>query len=160
MSATTLLVGTRKGAWTIGSDEARHAWTCSEPMFLGHVIQHVVADPRDGSAHERVTRSRSTAAKSRRSVTNTVELQTLSSPLPAVMSPSRFIAKLKPCGSPVRRCCSQAAAEHAIEELLVAVRQLGADDRPDGPNVASGRGLFGSVVRVVFRDLTLRALFA
>lgn len=49
MSATTLLVGTRKGAWTIGSDEARHTWTCSEPAFLGHVIQHVVADPRDGS---------------------------------------------------------------------------------------------------------------
>jgi len=31
-----------------------------------------------------------------------------------------------------------AAAEHAIEELLVAVRQLGADDGPGGPNVSSG----------------------
>lgn len=31
-----------------------------------------------------------------------------------------------------------AAAEHAIEELLVAVRQLGADDGPDGPSVSSG----------------------
>lgn len=31
-----------------------------------------------------------------------------------------------------------AAAEHAIEELLVAVRQLGADDGPDGPGVSSG----------------------
>lgn len=31
-----------------------------------------------------------------------------------------------------------AAAEHAIEELLVAVRRLRTDDVPDGPSVSSG----------------------
>ena len=49
MSPTTLLVGTRKGAWILGSDDGREAWSRSEPAFLGHIIQHVVADPRDGT---------------------------------------------------------------------------------------------------------------
>jgi photosystem II stability/assembly factor-like uncharacterized protein len=43
-----LFLGTRKGAWTISGDAARGRWQVSEPEFLGHVIQHVVADPRDG----------------------------------------------------------------------------------------------------------------
>ena len=44
----TLRVGTRKGAWTLTSDTSgRDAWTLSEPTMLGHVIQHVMADPRD-----------------------------------------------------------------------------------------------------------------
>jgi photosystem II stability/assembly factor-like uncharacterized protein len=42
-----LLVGTRKGAFTLAADGARGTWTVSEPMFLGHVIQHAVLDPRD-----------------------------------------------------------------------------------------------------------------
>src|SRR5829696_6396843 len=48
---TTLRLGTRKGAWTLtssGADSAeRDGWELSEPTMLGHVIQHVMADPRD-----------------------------------------------------------------------------------------------------------------
>jgi photosystem II stability/assembly factor-like uncharacterized protein len=43
-----LLVGTRKGAWLIAGDQARKAWAMAGPMFLGHIIQHVVHDPRPG----------------------------------------------------------------------------------------------------------------
>jgi photosystem II stability/assembly factor-like uncharacterized protein len=43
-----LLVGTRKGAWLLTSDHDRQTWKVSEPHFLGHVIQHLVLDPRDG----------------------------------------------------------------------------------------------------------------
>ena len=46
----TLRVGTRKGAWTLTSDSSgRDEWKLSEPTMLGHVIQHVMADPRDPS---------------------------------------------------------------------------------------------------------------
>ncbi|MEK7763320.1 MAG: glycosyl hydrolase [Nitrospirota bacterium] len=45
--AVTLLIGTRKGAFTLKSDQARRTWKVSPPMFLGHIIHHVVADPRD-----------------------------------------------------------------------------------------------------------------
>jgi photosystem II stability/assembly factor-like uncharacterized protein len=48
---TRLFVGTRKGVWTLVSDRERGRWELSEPMFLGHVVQHVMADPR---APERV----------------------------------------------------------------------------------------------------------
>jgi photosystem II stability/assembly factor-like uncharacterized protein len=44
----TLLVGTRKGAWILASDSKRQAWAMAGPMFLGHIIQHLVLDPRDG----------------------------------------------------------------------------------------------------------------
>ena len=44
-----LLVGTRKGAWILASDGARATWAAAGPMFLGHIIQHVVLDPRDGA---------------------------------------------------------------------------------------------------------------
>jgi photosystem II stability/assembly factor-like uncharacterized protein len=43
-----LLLGTRKGAWIISGDAERRSWRASDPMFLGHVIQHAVLDPRDG----------------------------------------------------------------------------------------------------------------
>ena len=43
----TLLVATRKGLWTMTSDEARGRWALSGPKFLGHGLHHVVADPRD-----------------------------------------------------------------------------------------------------------------
>ncbi len=46
---TTLLVGTRKGIWTLESDADRVTWQQSEPHFLGHIAQHVMRDPRDGS---------------------------------------------------------------------------------------------------------------
>ncbi len=49
MAETTLLVGTRKGAWTLESEAGRSTWRLSEPAFLGHILWHGVADPRDGT---------------------------------------------------------------------------------------------------------------
>jgi photosystem II stability/assembly factor-like uncharacterized protein len=43
-----LLVGTRKGVFLVTGDPDRTTWSVSEPMFLGHIAQHVVLDPRDG----------------------------------------------------------------------------------------------------------------
>ena len=42
-----LLVGTRKGAWLLSADVERGSWTATEPMFLGHIVHHLVLDPRD-----------------------------------------------------------------------------------------------------------------
>jgi hypothetical protein len=42
-----LLVATRKGAWLYHGDGARRAWRVDGPHFLGHVVSHVVLDPRD-----------------------------------------------------------------------------------------------------------------
>lgn len=47
LDGTVLLVGTRKGAWLLASDAARRHWAVAGPMFLGHIIQHLVLDPRD-----------------------------------------------------------------------------------------------------------------
>ena len=44
---TTLLLGTRKGFWSLSSDDARQKWSMEGPSFLGHIISHVVLDPRD-----------------------------------------------------------------------------------------------------------------
>ena len=52
-----LLVGTRKGAWILAGDGARRAWAVAGPMFLGHIIQHVVLDPRDGATAARGLRT-------------------------------------------------------------------------------------------------------
>jgi hypothetical protein len=41
-------VATRKGAWLYHDDGARRTWRGDGPHFLGHVINHVVLDPRDG----------------------------------------------------------------------------------------------------------------
>ncbi len=43
-----VLVATRKGAWLYHGDAARKAWRVNGPHFLGHVVHHVVLDPRDG----------------------------------------------------------------------------------------------------------------
>jgi photosystem II stability/assembly factor-like uncharacterized protein len=43
-----LLVATRKGAWLYHGDAARNTWRADGPHFLGHVISHLVLDPRDG----------------------------------------------------------------------------------------------------------------
>jgi photosystem II stability/assembly factor-like uncharacterized protein len=43
-----LLVATRKGAWLFHGDAARRTWRADGPHFLGHVVNHVVLDPRDG----------------------------------------------------------------------------------------------------------------
>ena len=44
---TKLLVGTRKGFWSLTSDGARETWSIDGPEFLGHIINHAVADPRN-----------------------------------------------------------------------------------------------------------------
>jgi hypothetical protein len=44
-----LLVGTRKGAWVLRADAARRDWRAEGPAFLGHVVHHLMADPRDPS---------------------------------------------------------------------------------------------------------------
>ena len=50
-ATVTLRVGTRKGAWTLAADDSgRDRWMLSEPTMLGHVIQHVMADPREPRA--------------------------------------------------------------------------------------------------------------
>jgi hypothetical protein len=43
-----LMVATRKGAWLYHGDAARKAWRADGPHFLGHVVSHLVLDPRDG----------------------------------------------------------------------------------------------------------------
>ncbi|HJQ57466.1 MAG TPA: exo-alpha-sialidase [Vineibacter sp.] len=44
----TLLVATRKGAFIIRGDAGRARYRIDGPHFLGHIIHHVVLDPRDG----------------------------------------------------------------------------------------------------------------
>lgn len=43
-----VLVATRKGAWLYHGDATRKTWTADGPHFLGHIISHLVLDPRDG----------------------------------------------------------------------------------------------------------------
>jgi hypothetical protein len=43
----TLFVATRKGAWMFHSDAKRRDWRLDGPHFLGHVLSHIVLDPRD-----------------------------------------------------------------------------------------------------------------
>jgi photosystem II stability/assembly factor-like uncharacterized protein len=43
-----VLVATRKGAWIYQGDAGRRRWRADGPHFLGHIISHVVLDPRDG----------------------------------------------------------------------------------------------------------------
>lgn len=43
-----LLVATRKGAWLFRADPLRRTWHADGPHFLGHIVNHMVLDPRDG----------------------------------------------------------------------------------------------------------------
>jgi photosystem II stability/assembly factor-like uncharacterized protein len=43
-----ILVATRKGAWFYHGDGARRVWRVDGPHFHGHIVNHVVLDPRDG----------------------------------------------------------------------------------------------------------------
>ncbi len=43
-----VLVATRKGAWLYRGDSSRKSWRADGPHFLGHIVNHVVLDPRDG----------------------------------------------------------------------------------------------------------------
>jgi len=45
--SVALLIGTRKGAFILRGDRTRRTWKLSAPMFLGHIVHHVVLDPRD-----------------------------------------------------------------------------------------------------------------
>jgi len=47
-NAIQLLVGTRKGAWIYRSNDQRERWRVQGPIFLGHIVNHLVLDPRDG----------------------------------------------------------------------------------------------------------------
>ncbi len=42
-----LLIGTRKGAFLLWSDRFRRSWKQSEPILLGHMVHHMMLDPRD-----------------------------------------------------------------------------------------------------------------
>lgn len=46
--SVSLLIGTRKGAFILSSDKSREKWELSSPHFLGHIVYHIVSDPRDG----------------------------------------------------------------------------------------------------------------
>lgn len=43
----TLMVGTRKGAFFLNSEDNRRTWKLSPPTFLGHIVHHMMSDPRD-----------------------------------------------------------------------------------------------------------------
>ncbi len=45
--SVALLIGTRKGAFILRDDRTRRTWKLSAPMFLGHIVHHLVLDPRD-----------------------------------------------------------------------------------------------------------------
>ena len=45
---TLLMVATRKGAWFYYGDSARQTWRTDGPHFLGHIINHLLLDPRAG----------------------------------------------------------------------------------------------------------------
>jgi photosystem II stability/assembly factor-like uncharacterized protein len=42
-----VMVATRKGAWLYHGESSRRNWRADGPHFLGHIISHVVLDPRD-----------------------------------------------------------------------------------------------------------------
>ena len=46
--SVALLIGTRKGAWLFHGDATRRTWRGDGPHFLGHIVNHLVLDPRDG----------------------------------------------------------------------------------------------------------------
>ena len=46
--AIVVLVATRKGAWLFHGDTRRQHWRVNGPHLLGHIISHLVLDPRDG----------------------------------------------------------------------------------------------------------------
>jgi photosystem II stability/assembly factor-like uncharacterized protein len=46
-SEVKLLIGTKKGGFTLSSNAERNRWEQSDPIFLGHIIHHFISDPRD-----------------------------------------------------------------------------------------------------------------
>src|SRR5208337_4956910 len=45
--ASTLWIGTRKGLFALRQDDRRRTWRVAGPQFLGHIVHHVVQDPRE-----------------------------------------------------------------------------------------------------------------
>jgi hypothetical protein len=43
---STLWIGTRKGAFALRTNPQRSSWDLTGPQYLGHVIHHIVQDPR------------------------------------------------------------------------------------------------------------------
>ena len=43
-----VIAATHKGAWLYHADAARKTWRADGPHFLGHIINHLMLDPRDG----------------------------------------------------------------------------------------------------------------
>jgi len=41
-----LLIGTRKGAFILSGDDKRRKWSMRGPIFLGHIVHHIVQDTR------------------------------------------------------------------------------------------------------------------
>jgi len=48
MAKVLVLVATRKGAWLYHGDPSRRTWRANGPHFLGHIVHHLMLDPRDG----------------------------------------------------------------------------------------------------------------
>ena len=46
-----LLVGTKKGAFILDSDESRDDWTVSEPLCEGWPVHDLIVEPRSGDIH-------------------------------------------------------------------------------------------------------------
>ncbi len=57
LDGPVIAIGTRKGAFLLAADAERRRWAIGEPMFLGHVIHHLVADPRRPSTLLAATRT-------------------------------------------------------------------------------------------------------
>ena len=53
-----VLVGTRKCALIYYGDSSRRRWRVDGPHFLGHIIDHIVLDPRDHRTLLAAARSR------------------------------------------------------------------------------------------------------
>ena len=46
-----VLVGTRKGLFSLTGDDTRREWQVEEPQLTGWEVMHAVADPRDGALY-------------------------------------------------------------------------------------------------------------
>jgi hypothetical protein len=47
-ATVALLIATKKGGFILQADAKRRAWTLQGPHFLGHIVHHMMLDPRDG----------------------------------------------------------------------------------------------------------------
>ncbi len=50
-SKVMVLVGTRKGGFIFTGDRDRKQWSCSDMLFKGWTMMHLMKDPRDGRLH-------------------------------------------------------------------------------------------------------------